>query len=282
MSFGVSRRTGMRDAFPGQEDDDAMAQYAEVDGVSMWYDDRGNGDPLVLLHGGLTDTRDFTGNLAALAGRFRLLLPERRGHGHTADVEGPLTVEVMARDTIAFLDEVVGEPARLAGYSAGAAVALRVAVDRPDLVDRLVLISGAFDRDGMILQPTADMEPPPQLVAAYAEVSPDGAEHFPAVIAKLARSAAEEPGLTSADLGAVTCRTLVMAGDDDLVTLEHTVALYRGLGNAQLAIVPEASHLLLHEKPELCTTLVADFLTSDGAPTFMPIRRATQPAGAKK
>ena len=92
----------------------------------MWYDERGEGDPLVLLHGGLTDCRDFTGNLDTLASRFRLLLPERRGHGHTADVAGPITLAVMAQDTIAFLDKLVGEPVRLVGYSAGAAVALRV------------------------------------------------------------------------------------------------------------------------------------------------------------
>jgi pimeloyl-ACP methyl ester carboxylesterase len=255
-----------------------MADYVEVNGVSMWYDERGDGDPLVLLHGGFTDSREFTGNLDTLASRFRLLLPERRGHGHTADVAGPITLDAMARDTIAFLDKVVGGPARLVGYSAGATVALRVAVRRPDLVDRLVLISGAFNRDGMILRPSADAAPPPQLVAAYAEVSPDGAEHLPVVIAKIAKSVAEEPGLIVADLGAVACRALVMAGDDDIVTLEHTLALYRGLRDAELAIVPAASHLLLLEKPELCTRLVTDFLTTDSTPTMMPIRRAAQPA----
>jgi len=243
----------------------------------MWYDQRGDGDPLVLLHGGLTDSGDFAGNLDTLASRFRLLLPERRGHGHTADAAGPITLEVMAQDTIAFLDKLVGGPVRLVGYSAGATVALRVAVGRPDLVDRLVLISGVFHSDGMILRPTADAAPPPQLVAAYAEVSPDGAEHLPVVIAKIAQSVAEEPGLTVADLGAVACPALVMVGDDDNVTLEHTVALYRGLRNAHLAIVPAASHLLLHEWPELCTRLVTDFLTTDSTPTMMPIRRATPP-----
>jgi len=128
-----------------------MADHVEVNGIPMWYEQRGDGDPLVLLHGGLTDSRDFTGNLDTLASRFRLLLPERRGHGHTADAAGPITLEVMAQDTIAFLDKVVGGPARLVGYSAGAAVALRVAVGRPDLARRLVLISGGFHRDGLML-----------------------------------------------------------------------------------------------------------------------------------
>jgi pimeloyl-ACP methyl ester carboxylesterase len=254
-----------------------MADCADVNGIRTWHDERGDGDPLVLLHGGLTDSRDFAGNLDTLTSRFRLFLPERRGHGHTPDVPGPITVDLMAQDTIAFLDQIVGGPARLAGYSAGAIVALWVAVRRPDLVDKLVLISGAFHPDGMILRPTTAGPPPPQLVAAYAEVSPDGAEHLPIVIAKVAEAARDEPGLAPAELGAVTCQALVMAADDDIVTLEHTLELYRGLRNSQLAIIPETSHLLLHEKPELCTRLVSDFLTSDPTAVLMPIRRGAHP-----
>lgn len=251
-----------------------MPDYADVNGVRMWYDERGEGEPLVLLHGGLTDSRDFEGNLAGLAGRFRLVLPERRGHGHTADVPGPITIKAMAQDTVAFLDEVIGQPARLAGYSAGASVALQAVASRPDLVERLVLVSGAFDASGMIIRPTTGGTPPPQLLAAYAEVSPDGADHFSVVIGKVAQSAATEPGLTPDELSAVGCPVLVMAADDDIVSLEHTLAMYRALPDAQLAIVPGTSHLLLHEQPELCTRIVSDFLRAGPLITWMPIRRA--------
>jgi pimeloyl-ACP methyl ester carboxylesterase len=252
----------------------------------MWYDVRGEGDPLVLLHGGLTDSREFTGNLDGLApgpgpgfgegGGFRLFLPERRGHGHTPDVPGPITLEAMAQDTIAFLETIVGGPATLTGYSAGAMVALRVAARRPDLVERAVLISCAFHAGGMILRPTAGAEPPPPLAAAYAEVSPDGADHFPVVVGKIAQAVEDEPGLTADQLGAVTCPVLVMAADDDIVTLEHTLELYRGLRDAELSIVPGTSHLLLLEKPELCTRLVGDFLTNGSSTTLMPFSRPSR------
>jgi hypothetical protein len=132
----------------------------------------------------------------------------------------------------------------------------------------------------MVLRPTADAPPPEPLLIAYAEVSPDGADHFPVVIAKIARSVAEEPGLEPADLNSVTSPTLVVAADDDIVTPDHTLELYRNLPDAQLAIVPGTSHLLLHEKPELCTRLVTDFLTTGSTPTWMPIRRATPPAAS--
>jgi pimeloyl-ACP methyl ester carboxylesterase len=192
----------------------------------------------------------------------------------TPDVEGPISADVMAEDTIRFLETVVGRPVPLVGYSAGAMVALWTAVRRPDLVSRLVLISGAFDGDGMILRPVAGVPMPAPLVAAYGAVSPDGVDHFPVIVAKIASAAAEAQGLAPDALGGVSCQTLVVAADDDLVTLEHTLALYRGLQHAQLAIVPGTSHLLLHEKPAFCANLVLDFLTSDPAPTLMPIRRA--------
>jgi pimeloyl-ACP methyl ester carboxylesterase len=250
-----------------------MADYADVNGIRMWYDQRGHGEPLVLLHGGFSDARGFTGNLDTLAERFQLYLPDRRGHGHTADPEGPITVDLMAHDTIAFIDRVVGGPAHLVGYSAGASVATLVALQQPDLIRRLVLISGAFHHSGWIVLPDAEAAMPEQVVNAYGEVSPDGVEHFPIVQAKLARAAAEGPNLTATDLGGITSRTLVMAGDDDLIHLEHTIALYRAIPTSELAIMPGTSHELLHEKPEPCTSLVTDFLTTDPVPTMVPIRR---------
>jgi pimeloyl-ACP methyl ester carboxylesterase len=250
-----------------------MGNRVEVNGVNTWYEARGTGATVVLLHGGLTDSRDFTGNLDMLADHFHCLFPERRGHGHTADVDGPITADNMAEDTIAFLQRIVGRPVPLIGYSAGAMVALWVAVRRPDLVEKLVLISGAFDRDGMLLRPVAGASMPAPLVAAYGEVSPDGAEHFPTIVAKIARAAAEDQGLSEVDLRRVSAPALVVAADDDIVTLEHTVALYRALPDAQLATIPGTSHLLLHEKPQLCSRLVLDFLTNQPVPTLMPIRR---------
>ncbi|APU16011.1 MULTISPECIES: alpha/beta fold hydrolase [Actinoalloteichus] len=252
-----------------------MAEYSEIDGVRTWYDEHGSGEPVVLLHGGFSDSRDFHGNLDALADGFRVLSPDRRGHGHTPDVEGPITLELMAEDTIGFLSTVVGGPAHLVGYSDGAAVALLVALRRPDLVRRLVLVSGVFHRDGFAVSFDGDGEMPQDVVDSYGEVSPDGIEHFPVVAEKMARCSAAGPTLTAADLGGVGSRTLVMTGDDDLVALEHTLALYRGVAESELAVVPGTSHLLLVEKPAVGTGIVRDFLTCDPVPTMLPLRRSS-------
>jgi pimeloyl-ACP methyl ester carboxylesterase len=97
----------------------AVAGYVELGGVRTWYAEHGEGEPLVLLHPGGADARAWAPNLRPLAAHFRVFTPERRGHGRTPDVEGPITYELMADDTIAFLEAVVGEPADLVGTATG-------------------------------------------------------------------------------------------------------------------------------------------------------------------
>ncbi|MEU4446055.1 alpha/beta hydrolase [Actinosynnema sp. NPDC050801] len=244
--------------------------YETVNGVRTWYEVRGEGEPLVLLHGGFSDSRDFEPSLARLADRFRVFLVDRRGHGRTPDVPGPVPLDVLAGDVIAFLEQVVGGPAHLAGYSAGGVVALGVAQRRPDLVRRLVVLNSAYAKDGWVFLPEAGGELPAEIADRYAEVSPDGRDHLPVVVDKFAR-AAHDPDVV--DLAAITSPTLVLGSDDDIVHLEHTVAMYQGLPDAQLCVLPGTSHLMPFERPEQCASLVADFLTTTPAP-LMPIRRA--------
>jgi pimeloyl-ACP methyl ester carboxylesterase len=249
--------------------------YVDAGGVKTWYAEHGVGDPLVLLHGGFSDASEFGGQIPALAEQFHVFTPERRGHGHTADVPGPISYALMAGDTVAFLESLKIGRSHLVGHSDGANVALLVALARPDLVDRLVLISGNFHYDGLV--PDLDLNElaaNDYLADAYGQMSPDGRDHFPVVAAKIFAMATTEPTLTTADLAQVVARTLVMAGDDDMVSAEHTLLMYRSISDAELAVVPGTSHALIIEKPDLCNRIILDFLTKDPAPTFMPIRRA--------
>jgi pimeloyl-ACP methyl ester carboxylesterase len=256
-----------------------MSATVQLGPVRTWYDERGEGDPLVMMHGGLVDARFFEPNIGPLAERFHVFLPERRGHGHTPDVDGPITYQLMTDDTIAFLEQVVGQPADLVGHSDGAVVALLVAMQRPELVKRLVLISGGFNKSGAAMPEMAwDVEQVTQFLGpAYGEVSPDGEAHFPVVAAKIGVLAATEPNLSASELSAVTARSLVMFSDDDLMTLTHAVDMYDALPNAELAIVPGTSHFLTQEKPHLVNEIVVEFLTVDPVQTVAAVRRAARP-----
>ncbi|MFD3980645.1 alpha/beta fold hydrolase [Streptomyces griseus] len=258
-----------------------MGDYVDLPGVRTWYEVEGDGDPLVLLHGGFCTNDTWGAQRADLAAGHRLYLPERRAHGHTPDVAGPLTYQDMADDTVAFLEEIVGGPAHLVGWSDGGVVALIVAGDRPDLVRKAVAIGANF-RPG----PEAFVEPSmldamtpaaPDLAffrELYERASPDGAGHWPVVAEKVIDMWRTQPTLTTRDLARVEAPTLVMVGDDDMVTLEHTTALYRALPDAELAVVPGASHLVPLEKAALVDRLILDHLAQETVETMMPIRRA--------
>src|SRR5271165_468708 len=248
---------------------------AELPGISMWYDERGRGDPCVLLHpgGAGVDSRALVPTVDALSQVFHAYTPEQRAHGRTPDVDGPVSYELMAQDTIMFIEGVIGQPVYLLGVSDGAVVALMVARRRPDLVRRLVFVAGVFHHDGWE-EGVLDDEPPEFLRQSYGELSPDGIAHYGVVVAKLAAMHASEPALSEADLRKIAMRTLVMIGDDDQVRPEHAIAMYRNLPDAELAIVPGTSHGLLAEKPALCNELIAEFLTRDPVQALAPIRRA--------
>src|SRR5437879_5994609 len=117
-----------------QEDNPARTgAYVDAGGVRTYYAVEGEGEPLILLHGGGATLETFDGETSALASKYRVYLPERRGHGRTPDVEGPITYEIMAQDTIAFLEATGIASAHLVGWSDGALVGLLVALRRPDL-----------------------------------------------------------------------------------------------------------------------------------------------------
>jgi pimeloyl-ACP methyl ester carboxylesterase len=214
----MSSRLGDRQErhLPGQpREEPAVASYAQLGDVHAYYEEDGEGEPVVLLHPGGADSRVFESNLPGLTEHFRVFRPDRRGHGRTADVGGPISYELMARDTIAFLEQVVGGPAFLVGHSDGAPVALGTALLRPDLVRRLVVASGVFHHEAWA--PGAiylDAESMAFFLEFHGAVSPDGSNAFPALNAKLDRMHEEEPTLMVADLAGYPGPSLVMVGDD--------------------------------------------------------------------
>ena len=253
-----------------------MGSYVDA-GVKTWFDTAGDtGEPLVLLHGGIVGNESWGMQMPVFAESFRVFAPERRGHGHTPDVDGPLTYEDMAADTVAFIEQVVNEPAHLVGWSDGGNVALLVAIERPDLVRKVAVMGANFDSDGMVAgveELTPDAPDLAMFKVMYEAVSPDGAEHWPVFIGKIAQMW-NNFHIPIERLATVEAPTLVMVGDDDMITLEHTIAMYRAISNSDLSVVPHASHLVPMEQAELVNQLIVRFLKDEPPATLMPIRRA--------
>jgi pimeloyl-ACP methyl ester carboxylesterase len=251
----------------------------EIAGVTTHYEEQGEGVPLVLLHGGMSDSTSWGMQLPALAAAYHVYAPDRRGHGRSGDTDEAYTYEAMATETIAFLDQVVGGPAHLVGWSDGGNVALLVAAQRADLVRRQVVIGANFHHEG--LMDVADMgdDPDAPSVAMFKgmhdAVSPGGPDHWPSFLRRSMQMWREGPTMTVEDLGRIDVPTLVLVGDDEPIYLEHTCALYEALPVSQLAVVPGTSHALPFEKPDAANRLMLDFLAETDPPaTMLPVRRA--------
>jgi len=258
-----------------------MGDYIEIGGHSTWVERFGSSagdEAVVLLHGGISNCDDLRPTAAMFEDRYRLIAFDRRGHGRTADIDRPFSYVDMTDETIGVLEHVVGGSAALVGWSDGGIVALLVALRRPDLVRRMVLIGTDFHYEGVrpFGQDPAMDATFEAMKGAYGERSPDGAEHFQAMLAKATELMETEPTLTTQDIVKVSTPTLVIVGDDDVIELAHTVALYEALPAGRLAVIPAASHMVPVEQPELVGRLIAEFLSAPDPPqTMMPSRRTT-------
>ena len=215
-----------------------------------------------------------------LSKRFELAAFDRRGHGKTADTDEPFSYDAMADETIAFIEHLKRR-VYLLGHSDGANVALLVALRRPDLVRRVALVGGNFHHDGLV--PMSDFTPESEgfaeFAVEFARDSPDGVEHAAAVVEKSLALVKSEPNLSEDELRTIATPILVMSGDDDVARLDHTVALYEALPEAQLAVIPGASHGVLKEQTKLCLTIIVRFFLGPVPPlTKIPLRRAARDA----
>ena len=262
-----------------------MPQLEDVAGVRTYYEEHGEGEPVALLHGALEGGALWEFAAPALATQYRVLVPDRRGHGRTPDVLGAYTYAAMAEETIAFLEKVARGPAHIIGYSDGGVVALQVALSRPDLVRSIIVLSAHLSREGIVPQFLARLDDPhpnsPQLAelrAAYGRTSPDGVEHWPVFHKKVSEMGSIGPSIATTQLRTIDRPTLVVSTDDDVIDLRHTLSMYEALPNAQLCIFPNASHALPREKPSELLWLLQSFLKGEPAKLLMPIRNRAKRA----
>lgn len=255
-----------------------MGDYVDAAGLRTYYEEQGTGRPVVLLHGGLATADTWSMQAPALAEHYRVYVPERRGHGRTADVDGPLTYAAMTADTIAFLEALNIADACLIGWSDGGAVAALVAIARPDLVRKLVVIGQYLQLDGerpesraMLDAMATDTDTRDLFASMHTGLSPDGPEHFPVFYDKVIRMWRVEPEIPLADLARIDAPTLILQGDDDAVRVEHSALLARTIPHTQLAVVPGASHACPIEKPDLVNRLILDFLADTQTEKLMPL-----------
>jgi pimeloyl-ACP methyl ester carboxylesterase len=253
-----------------------MPHYLTVDGHQVYsYEWENSGEAVVLLHGGLSQTSHWDSYvLPAVEDDFHVFAYDRAGHGFTGDKEKSFHYQHQVDEAIAYLVEVVKEPAHLIGYSDGGIISLMVAMQRPELVRSIVTLGANFHPDGVVHIDDFDGTVSPENQEEYDRTSPDAPETLVQKIRKMIEIQRTEPNLSKEDLASIQCPVMVMVGDDDVIQHNHTVELYESIPLGQLAVVPAASHKFIKERPALAQLLIREFLEDLSYPvTRMPMRR---------
>ena len=231
--------------------------YAAVNGLKMYYEITGAGKPAVYIHPFL----GHSGLVPRLTGNRQWIATDLHGHGRTADIDGPMTCEQHADDIAALLKHLKIEQADFFGDSFGGTIAAMMAVRHPQLVRRVVSHGGS-----LAPYPGSAADRPPagaDLVKWYREeyqkVAPDP-KQWPTLFDKATKSLFAWKGFSSNQLKAIKAPVLIACGDHDLIPVERCAEWSRVIPNAQLAVIPDASHFVLFSEPEKLLPTIATFL----------------------
>jgi pimeloyl-ACP methyl ester carboxylesterase len=260
-----------------------VGQYAEVNGINLYFETHGTGQPLILLHGGLGSGEMFGPTLTELAQQHQVIAVDLQGHGRTADIDRPIDIQLMADDIAALIDHLKLDKPDVVGYSLGGGVALFTAVKYPDKVRRLVVASAHARRDAI----------PPEMLAQQAQVNAAAAEFlkdtpmwelyqrvaphpedFPRLLDKVGEAMAQDYDYTE-DVRSLQVPTLLVAADADMAPPSHYVEMFKLLdgglrdggwmgegrpkGGHALAILPGLTHYNLAVSP-LFAAVTLNFL----------------------
>lgn len=253
-------------------------ERVEVNGMQMYYEVSGEGEPLVVLHGAHMNIMTMGEIIPRLAENHKVYALEFQGHGRTDDIDRPITYQNLADDVAAFMDAVELEQADVFGYSMGAVAGLQLAIRHPEKVDQLIAASASYDEGGW--HPTFKAFIPQMSEETFAPFeeewrklspNPDG---YSAFIDKMI-ALEHEPMHWEEDVKALDVPVLIITGDADVTTLEHSVAMFRLLGGgvmgdmgqplpeSRLAILPATSHTAIIGQVELLHAFIEPFLKGE-------------------
>ena len=254
--------------------------YAPVNGLKMYYEIHGSGDPVVLLHGAfmaISDNFHWTEWIGELSKTRKVIAIEMQGHGRTADIKRDFSYDYLADDVAALLDYLKIPSADVIGYSLGGAVALNCSIRHPDKVRKVVSISAVFRQDGWTKegldafpQLTAEAFKGTPIEADYKRLSPTPNE-FPNFVKRVTSIDLKPHDFGADKLKATKAPIFYIFGDADGVRLDHIAEMYRLKGGevpgdlrprsaSRLAILPDTTHVTLMSRITMIVPIVSDFL----------------------
>ena len=229
------------------------------DGVTFYYETYGEGEPLLMIHGNGASIGSLGKQIEHFKATYKVIAMDSREQGKSGGSDKPLTYEVMTDDLAALMDHLKTGPVDVLGWSDGGIEALLLGIRHPGKVKKLVAMAANLnpsldaiypETDGMVKQIAGTLTP-------EALATPEGKKQ-----AKLVNLMANHPNINPKALASITAPTLVLSGDQDLIRLEHTVAIFNALPNAELAVFPNSTHAVPLDDPEAFNAMVERFLTT--------------------
>lgn len=248
----------------------AAGQTATVNGADLYYEVNGNpdGQPVLLLHGGLSNAEWWVNLSPALvAAGYRVIAMDSRGHGRSAWGDAPITYEQMAADAIGLLDHLDIATPDVVGWSDGGIIALHLAINHPDRLNRVVAYGANFTPDGVQFVPSDQIPPYERLIADYRRLAPEP-ERFEELGKALDALYAVAPNYSDEALGGISVPVLVLDGEaDEFVKTDHTRRLAELIPGAELVLIPGTGHFAPFVRPALFNQIVLSFLAGDSIAT---------------
>ena len=262
----------MTQAIPSQN-----GGYAKANGLNIYYEEYGSGEPLVLLHGGMGIGSNFEPQIPLFSKQFRVITPDSRGHGKTDNPRGKFSYRLMADDVAAFINTVELHRPSICGWSDGGQIALELGMHYPDLIKCMVVGAAwyQFSQTYQSLLRAIGFESPgvvnierikqslPQLAEMWRSwhSSTHRPEYWETLVTQISTMWWTPLNYTADDFQKIRTPTLILVGDrDQMVPVEEAGEMYRLIQGAELAILPNSDHSLPRMRSELFTTLVLDFL----------------------
>lgn len=268
LSLDISAQASFKDVQIGSNAENG--QHATIDGLDIYYETYGEGTPLLLLHGGLGSISNFKKCLPNLATQFKVIALDSPGHGRSGQTDS-LSYPLLADYLSKFIDHLQLDSLYVMGWSDGGVIGFLLAADRPDKVKKLVAVGANTRLDGLEAATVNWIRNDliewakgnTHWLEQYLSLTPQS-EKIDNYLKNTQSMWLTEVYVPENKMKNIQIPTLILQGDKDLMTLEHTTEMYRSIKNAQLCILPNASHFCLEEKPELITTIVINFLKAGG------------------
>jgi pimeloyl-ACP methyl ester carboxylesterase len=233
-------------------------QYADINGIRLYYETFGSGPPVLVLHGGTGSLEDMRCQIAALAAERFVVAPDSRGQGRSSDADVPLSYGLMADDMLKLLDRLAIGRVDIVGWSDGGIIGLDLAIHHPERVRRLVAIGANYDVDGLA-HPPALTSRPPRPPWVYSHYAPDPG-HWPVLYQKVITMWRTLPHYSMSELGGIKAPTLIVAGEFDEIKREHTDRLVKAIPEAQEFIVTGATHFAVTQNHGVVDARILRFL----------------------